>query len=54
MIDQFERILSAHGFDRALKSSNQEVRELASTLDNDLDFFIEKCKKTQSSNFSPT
>eukprot|EP00347_Sterkiella_histriomuscorum_P018687 403344559 len=54
MIDQFERILTAQGWDRALKSQNQEIREIAGKLDNDLDFFIEKCKKKQvSSNFNP-
>ncbi len=53
MIDQFERILTAPGWDRAIQSQNQEIRELASKLDNDIDFFIEKCKKKQSSNFKP-
>ncbi|CDW90005.1 katanin p80 wd40-containing subunit b1 [Stylonychia lemnae] len=53
MIDQFERILTAQGWDRALKSQNQEIRELAAKLDNDLDFFIEKCKKKPvASNFN--
>ena len=53
MIDQFERILTAQGWDRAIKSENAEIREMASKLDNDLDFFVEKCKKKTSNNFNP-
>ncbi|TNV83313.1 hypothetical protein FGO68_gene14301 [Halteria grandinella] len=45
LIDQFEKALAAPGWDRALKSTNQELREKASQIDNDIDYFIEKCRK---------
>ena len=45
LVDQFEKALSAPGWDRALKSTNLSLRETTGQLDNDIDFFIEKCRK---------
>jgi hypothetical protein len=45
LIEQFEKVIAAPGWERALKSTNQQLRELTAQTDNDIDFFIEKCKK---------
>ncbi len=47
LIDQFEKLIAAPGWDRALKSTNQQLRELVSQVDNDIDFFIEKCRNNK-------